>query len=32
MEGYFAPRVDKDGYHVYEPQPHDVGGNRIPPK
>ena len=32
MEGYFAPRVDKDGYHVYEAQPHDVGGNRIPPK
>lgn len=32
QEGYFAPRIDKDGYHVYEPQPHDVGGNRIPPK
>ena len=32
MEGYFAPRIDKDGYHVFVPQPHDVGGNRIPPK
>ena len=32
QEGYFAPRVNKDGWHVYEPQPHDVGGNRIPPK
>ena len=32
MEGYFAPRIDKDGWHVYVPQPHDVGGNRIPPK
>ena len=31
-EGYFAPRLDKDGFHVFVPQPHDVGGNRIPPK
>lgn len=31
MEGYFAPRIDKDGFHVFVPQPHDVGGNRIPP-
>ena len=31
QEGYFAPRIDKDGFHVFVPQPHDIGGNRIPP-
>ncbi|MDB5809194.1 MAG: hypothetical protein JWN94_1316 [Betaproteobacteria bacterium] len=32
LEGYFKPAVDKDGYEIFEPIPHDVGGNRIPPK
>ena len=32
LEGYFAPRLDERGNHVYVPIPHDVGGNRIPPK
>lgn len=32
QEGYFAPRIDKDGNNVFVPQPHDVGGNRIPPQ
>jgi hypothetical protein len=32
LEGYFAPKVDKDGYSVYVPLRHDVGGNRIPPE
>ena len=32
LEGYFKPAVDKDGYQIFEPIPHDVGGNRIPPK
>ncbi|MEO7727808.1 MAG: hypothetical protein ABIS45_11190 [Burkholderiales bacterium] len=32
LEGYFKPAVDKDGYQIFEPVPHDVGGNRIPPK
>jgi hypothetical protein len=32
LEGYFAPRTDKDGNSVYVPIQHDVGGNRIPPK
>jgi hypothetical protein len=32
MEGYFAPRTDKNGNSVYERIEHDVGGNRIPPK
>jgi hypothetical protein len=32
LEGYFKPGVDKDGYAIFEPIPHDVGGNRIPPK
>ena len=31
QEGWFAPRIDKDGWHIWAPQPHDVGGNRIPP-
>ena len=31
QEGWYAPRIDKDGWHVWVPQPHDVGGNRIPP-
>ena len=32
MEGYFRPAVDKEGYAIYIPIPHDVGGNRVPPK
>ena len=32
LEGYFKPGVDKDGYAVYIPVQHDVGGNRVPPK
>ena len=32
LEGYFKPGVDKDGYAIYIPIPHDVGGNRVPPK
>jgi hypothetical protein len=32
LEGYFAPRTDKNGNEVYVPIPHDVGGNRVPPK
>jgi hypothetical protein len=32
MEGYFRPAVDKDGYAIFVPIPHDVGGNRVPPK
>ena len=32
LEGYFKPGVDKDGYSIFEPIPHDVGGNRVPPK
>lgn len=32
LEGYFAPGVDKDGYSIFVPVPHDVGGNRIPPQ
>ncbi len=32
IEGYFAPRTDKDGNSVYVPIEHDVGGNRVPPK
>ena len=32
LEGYFKPAVDKDGYAIFEPIPHDVGGNRIPPR
>ena len=32
LEGYFRPGVDKDGYEIYIPIPHDVGGNRVPPK
>ena len=32
LEGYFAPGSDKDGNATFVPIPHDVGGNRIPPK
>ena len=32
LEGYFRQDVDKDGYDVYVPIPHEVGGNRVPPK
>jgi hypothetical protein len=32
MEGYFRPATDKDGYAIFVPIPHDVGGNRVPPK
>jgi hypothetical protein len=32
LEGYFKPGVDKDGYAIYIPVAHDVGGNRVPPK
>jgi hypothetical protein len=32
LEGYFKQAVDKEGYSIFEPIPHDVGGNRIPPK
>lgn len=32
LEGYFAPKTDKNGFAVYVPVQHDVGGNRIPPK
>jgi hypothetical protein len=32
LEGYFKPGVDKDGNAIYIPVPHDVGGNRVPPK
>lgn len=32
LEGYFKPGVDQDGYAVYLPVQHDVGGNRVPPK
>ena len=31
QEGWYAPRIDKEGWHVWVFQPHDVGGNRIPP-
>ena len=31
LEGYFAPREDKDGNSVFVPILHDVGGNRVPP-
>jgi len=32
LEGYFKPGVDQDGYAIYIPVQHDVGGNRVPPK
>jgi hypothetical protein len=32
LEGYFKPGVDKNGYEIYIPIQHDVGGNRVPPK
>jgi hypothetical protein len=32
LEGYFAQRTDKNGFAVYVPIQHDVGGNRVPPK
>ena len=32
LEGYFKPGVDKNGYEIYIPVQHDVGGNRVPPK
>jgi hypothetical protein len=32
LEGYFKPGVDKDGFDIYIPVQHDVGGNRVPPK
>jgi hypothetical protein len=32
LEGYFKPGIDKDGNAIYIPVPHDVGGNRVPPK
>jgi hypothetical protein len=32
LEGYFRPGKDKWGNDVFLPQPHDVGGNRVPPK
>jgi hypothetical protein len=32
LEGYFKPGVDKDGYAIFIPVAHDVGGNRVPPK
>ena len=31
-EGYYAPKVDKDGWSIFERIEHDIGGNRIPPK
>jgi hypothetical protein len=31
LEGYFAPRKDKDGNAIFVPIQHDVGGNRVPP-
>lgn len=31
-EGYVSPKIDKDGWHVYERIEHDIGGNRVPPK
>jgi hypothetical protein len=32
LEGYFKGGVDMDGYAIYIPVAHDVGGNRVPPK
>jgi hypothetical protein len=32
LEGYFRPGVDKNGYDIFIPVQHDVGGNRVPPK
>ncbi|HEV8520142.1 MAG TPA: hypothetical protein VGQ54_16320 [Burkholderiales bacterium] len=32
LEGYFKPGVDKNGFEIYIPIQHDVGGNRVPPK
>lgn len=32
MEGYFRPATDKWGNAIFVPIPHDVGGNRVPPK
>ena len=29
LEGYFVPKVDKNGDHVFEAIKHDVGGNRL---
>lgn len=29
LEGYFVPRVDKNGDHFFEEIKHDVGGNRL---
>ncbi len=31
-EGYVAPKVNNEGWHIYEKIEHDIGGNRIPPK
>ena len=32
LEGYFKPGKDKWGNDIFVPIPHDVGGNRVPPK
>jgi hypothetical protein len=32
LEGYFRPGKDKDGFDIFVPVQHDVGGNRVPPK
>lgn len=32
LEGYFRPGVDKYGNDIFIAIPHDVGGNRVPPK
>ena len=29
LEGYFVPKVDKNGDHIFEAIKHDVGGNRL---